>query len=385
MMRKTLIVLPITILALWLAGCGGGEKARKAESTMDAPEIHYSRGKSLLNQEKLTEALFEFQQAKSLDPKYAPAYEGMGWVYLAQKNLEGARTAAKKSLDLDKHWVLARFILARLKSEEKKYDEAVKIARKGLKAVANSTVPDKKDASITGYLTLGDIFRDADRYNDAQDAYSRVLEIDKTNMRADRAIRELAQYKTAIAGQSAILQKVARQKQITRADVAVLFVLELPLEKVFRKAGNPEAAEFRPPQAPVMGPPATPDKSSFGSDVPQDFWARSFIEEVEKRGIMEVYPDGTFRPQAPVNRAELAQIIEKFLVRIWNDPGLESRYYGSTSPFSDVNNTAPIFNAVMVVASRNIIPGREDGTFQPFASISGTEAINIVRNLKAKL
>jgi len=384
-MRKLLFLMGVAFFVSWIAGCGGGEKARKAESTMDAPEIHYARGKSLLAQEKLNEALFEFQQAKSLDPKYAPAYEGMGWVYLAQSNFEGARTAAKKSLDLDKHWVLARFILARLKAESKKYDDAVKMARKGLKEVPKSTVPDKKGASITGYLTLGDIFRNADRYNEAQDAYSRVLEIDKTNMQADRAIRDLAQYKTAIAGQSAILQKVARQKQITRADVAVLFVLELPLEKVFRKAGNPGAAEFRPPQTPVMGKRQTPRQNSLGRDVPDNFWARSFIEESINRGIMEVYPDGTFRPQEPVNRAELARIIEKFLIRIWNDPGLESRYYGSTSPFSDVNNTAPIFNAVMVVASRNIIPGKEDGTFQPFGSISGTEAINIVRNLKAKL
>ncbi|NIV99998.1 hypothetical protein GWN26_13090 [Candidatus Saccharibacteria bacterium] len=72
-------------------------------------------------------------------------------------------------------------------------------------------------------------------------------------------------------------------------------------------------------------------------------------------------------------------------MRFWNDPKLESKYFGTTSPFADVNNTSPIFNAVMVVSTRNIIPGFDDGTFKPLQGVSGTEALNIIRNLKAKL
>jgi hypothetical protein len=39
----------------------------------------------------------------------------------------------------------------------------------------------------------------------------------------------------------------------------------------------------------------------------------------------------------------------------------------------------------MTVSSRGIMPGFDDGTFKPLGPVSGTEALNIIRNLKSKL
>jgi hypothetical protein len=73
------------------------------------------------------------------------------------------------------------------------------------------------------------------------------------------------------------------------------------------------------------------------------------------------------------------------MVRYWNDPSLETRFFGQTSPFADVNSTSPVYNAIMTVSSRGIMPGFDDGTFKPLGPVSGTEALNIIRNLKSKL
>ncbi len=372
------------LIGFW--GCGGGQKARKAMSVVDSPEIHYSRGKDLLQKEKLNDAMFEFKQANSLNPKYAPAYEGMAWVYLEQGNLKAALSAVEKALDLDGKWALAKIVRAKVYAKQGKFEEAIKEARKAIKAIPKSTVPDKRRATIEAYLALGDIYKEADRYDEAQGAYMRVLEIDKTNMRADRAIKQLAEYKTAVSGQRPELRKIAKQKAITRADVAVLFVLELPLEKIFRQSKGPQAATFRPPTSSIMGKKKKPgDQNPLPPDVPQNHWARSFIQEALQRNVLELFPDGTFRPDEEVNRAEFARLIEKFLVRYWNDASLETKFFGSASPFADVNNTSPIFNAIMLVSSRNIIPGYDDGTFRPLEPVSGTEALNIIRRLKAQL
>ncbi|MCK5347241.1 MAG: S-layer homology domain-containing protein [Candidatus Heimdallarchaeota archaeon] len=43
-----------------------------------------------------------------------------------------------------------------------------------------------------------------------------------------------------------------------------------------------------------------------------------------------------------------------------------------------------MFNAIMVVSTRGIMSGMDDGTFQPLAVVSGAESLNIIRNLKAK-
>jgi hypothetical protein len=39
----------------------------------------------------------------------------------------------------------------------------------------------------------------------------------------------------------------------------------------------------------------------------------------------------------------------------------------------------------MTVSTRNWMPGYEDGTFRPMGNVSGTEALNIIRKLKAEL
>ena len=46
-------------------------------------------------------------------------------------------------------------------------------------------------------------------------------------------------------------------------------------------------------------------------DVFSDHWAFAAIEKAKKKGIMRGYEDGTFRPDAPVTRADLAVVLER--------------------------------------------------------------------------
>ncbi len=373
------VVIMISLLAVVL-GCGGGQKARKAASVVDTPEIHYDKGRAFLTEGEVDQAFYEFQQAVTLNPRYAPAYEGMAWVYIAKHNPAEALKMAEKALDLNDRWHLARVARARAYSLQGQHQKAIKEGQKAVEKLEKSNLPAKRQFLIEAYLALGDIYRAANQYNEAQTTYMKVMDIDKTNQRAAQAIRELAAYRTAIAGERPELQRIASEKAITRADVAVLLALELPLKKIFRNAGK-KTAGFQPPTQPQ----ATTSAPDLPPDVSTTHWARSFIQEVLDKGVMETFPDGSFKPNQQVSRAELAQIIQKFLVRYWQDASLETKFFGSPSPFQDVNSTSPIFNAVMLVSTRNIIPGFEDGTFRPLAPISGTEAINIIKRLKAQL
>jgi S1-C subfamily serine protease len=47
------------------------------------------------------------------------------------------------------------------------------------------------------------------------------------------------------------------------------------------------------------------------SDVDPNHWAFEAIERIKKRRVMAGYPDGTFRPEKPVSRAELASALDK--------------------------------------------------------------------------
>lgn len=54
------------------------------------------------------------------------------------------------------------------------------------------------------------------------------------------------------------------------------------------------------------------------SDVANDRWSKPFIDELSKRELISGFPDGTFAPDRPVTRAELAAQIQKIFERDTN-------------------------------------------------------------------
>src|SRR5690606_32028850 len=51
--------------------------------------------------------------------------------------------------------------------------------------------------------------------------------------------------------------------------------------------------------------------ASVFPDMPADHWAAAAIRKAVERGLLQGYPDGTFRPDQPVTRAELASVLER--------------------------------------------------------------------------
>ena len=48
-------------------------------------------------------------------------------------------------------------------------------------------------------------------------------------------------------------------------------------------------------------------------DVPKDHWASAAIEKVKAAGLMQGFPDGTFKPNEPMTRAQMATVIANML------------------------------------------------------------------------
>jgi hypothetical protein len=51
------------------------------------------------------------------------------------------------------------------------------------------------------------------------------------------------------------------------------------------------------------------------SDIPQNHWAKDYIAELAAMEIIDGYPNGTFRPNAPVTRAQLAVLLQKVFIK----------------------------------------------------------------------
>lgn len=98
------------------------------------------------------------------------------------------------------------------------------------------------------------------------------------------------------------------------------------------------------------------------------------IGYVQKEGIVKGFPDGTYRPEQPVNRAEFTKI---FLGSFVDASALASCPL-ATVTFKDVPRDAWFAPSVCIAVGRSIIKGYSDGTFRPTQNVSAAEAAKFI-------
>ncbi|HEB83780.1 MAG TPA: S-layer homology domain-containing protein [Bacteroidetes bacterium] len=114
-------------------------------------------------------------------------------------------------------------------------------------------------------------------------------------------------------------------------------------------------------------------------------WARTWILDALRFGVMEVSPDNRFYPDLPVSRAEYALFLTNILVDIFHDESLATRYIGEPSRFKDMRSNTATYNAAALCVDRGLMQPRLDGTFGPTENVSGPEALLIIHSLRDQL
>jgi hypothetical protein len=116
---------------------------------------------------------------------------------------------------------------------------------------------------------------------------------------------------------------------------------------------------------------------------------RTDIEGILRIGMrgLDLYPDGTFRPDEPMDRGSCAVVIEDILIRVSGDRSLATRFIGGTAPFIDLQADLPYYNAVMLATSRGIMEAKDKAlrTFAPLSPLTGVEALLVIRKIRDEL
>ena len=99
----------------------------------------------------------------------------------------------------------------------------------------------------------------------------------------------------------------------------------------------------------------------------ENSWAKGAIEELVAQDIISGYPDGTFKPDRQVTRAEFAKILT--LALDWELEG-EADYPDTASHWAK--------EYIAAVSAHKVITGYPDGTFQPNRSISRAEILTMI-------
>ena len=111
-------------------------------------------------------------------------------------------------------------------------------------------------------------------------------------------------------------------------------------------------------------------KTNDFSDVSRDDWFNNPVSTMAELGIVKGYPDGTFRPNEPITRAEFAAIAARFD---------ESSRYGETR-FTDVAGHWAI-REIAKAYNNGWIKGYPDNTFRPNRNITRAEAMTLINRV----
>lgn len=111
----------------------------------------------------------------------------------------------------------------------------------------------------------------------------------------------------------------------------------------------------------------------------QGSWAEPAILRLEAQGLMEGFPDGTFRPDSLLSRAQLAKIVVEY-------SGVkETPPETSKMTFPDVSPLHWAFPWVEYAESKDLIRGYPDGTYLPERAVSVLEMLTVFVRAKGWL
>lgn len=102
------------------------------------------------------------------------------------------------------------------------------------------------------------------------------------------------------------------------------------------------------------------------SDITPDYWAQNYIRALAIKNIITGFPDGTFRPNEPVTRAQFATIVAKAFASEQRSPAIV---------FKDVQRGFWGYDAIQTAAKSGFISGYPGGIFKPNQQIPRVQVL----------
>lgn len=106
-------------------------------------------------------------------------------------------------------------------------------------------------------------------------------------------------------------------------------------------------------------------------DIANTRWSATAISYMNELGLIKGYPDGTFKPEKSITRAEFAAMATRFA----------NLFGGGLQGFVDVPYTHWANDVIAKAASAGWVSGYPDGTFKPENKITRAEVVSITNRM----
>jgi len=353
-------------------------------------------GYTALTRKDNKEAASYFDRALAANPKYAPALAGRGEALLAlgqrdqalasfeaavaadpqlsglrsrievlkfrglQDDVDAARKAAEAGRLPEAHTMYERTIAASPDSPFLYRELAIVEKREGNLPAALTHAQKAAELNPTeprNFTTIGEIYEAQSEFGKALDAYNAAYALEPGEA-LESKIDDLRS-RAAFAAMPAEYRSIETAPTVTRAQLAAL--LGVRLDALLKRARGSNAIVIT---------------DTRGS------WAAPWILQTARAGIMEVYPNHTFQPNAVVRRGELAQAASQTLSLIAaTNPRLAASLRNARGRFPDVPPGHLSYHAASVAVETGVMAPTADGSFQLSRPVTGPEAVAAVNKL----
>jgi len=109
------------------------------------------------------------------------------------------------------------------------------------------------------------------------------------------------------------------------------------------------------------------------SDVKDKAWYKESIDKAASNGITGGYPDGTFKPNNQISRAEIASLIARI-------GKFELKEITETDSFNDIKSSKWYYKSIIMAKQNGIIGGYPDGSFKPDGKATRAEVATMIFN-----
>jgi tetratricopeptide (TPR) repeat protein len=320
------------------------------------------RGEALLTLGQRNQALSSFEAAVKADPQLSGLRSRIEVLRFRglQDDVDAARKAAEAGRLQDARTIYERTIeaspdspflyreLAIVEKREGNLPAALTHAQKA--ATLNPTEP-------RNFTTIGEIYEDQSELGKAADAYATAVALEP-NDAIESKIDDL-RTRAAFGSMPAEYRSIESSPTVTRAQLAAL--IGVRLDPLLKRA---------------------PRSNSIVITDTRGSWAAPWILSTARAGLMEVYPNHTFQPDAVVRRADLAQAASKALSMIaTSNPKLAASLRAARGRFPDVPPGHLSYPAASAVVEAGVMAATSDGSFQLSRPATGQEAVTAIGRL----
>ncbi|MBN3894405.1 MAG: S-layer homology domain-containing protein [Nostoc sp.] len=107
------------------------------------------------------------------------------------------------------------------------------------------------------------------------------------------------------------------------------------------------------------------------SDVSSNYWAAQFIQQLSQRGVIAGFPDGSFRPEEPVTRAQFAAMVNKAFQKAQQRQAIN---------FTDVPSNYWASSAIQQAYTIGFLSGYPGNRFEPNQAIPREQVLVSLAN-----